>query len=88
MRDGAYVVSKLHRSYFEKWDFLKSSWIVSFVLCNFGIRTYRPIKHEFSAFELSKKRSATLEKLYLAICTIPATLVKELSVLWVYLLLN
>lgn len=35
------------------------------------------LKHEFSAFEVSKKRSATLEKLFVALCTIPATSVES-----------
>ena len=33
--------------------------------------------HEFSAFEMSKKRSESLERLYLALSSIPATSVES-----------
>ena len=32
----------------------------------------KALKHEFSAFEMSKKRSESLERLYLALSSIPA----------------
>ena len=44
---------------------------------NPAIDINKTLKHEFSAFEISKKRSATLEKLYLALCSIPATSVES-----------
>ena len=44
---------------------------------NSAIDINKTLKHEFSAFEISKKRSATLEKLYLALCSIPATSVES-----------
>jgi hypothetical protein len=35
------------------------------------------LKQEFSAFEMSKKRSESLERLYLALSSIPATSVES-----------
>ena len=46
-------------------------------LANSAIDINKALKHEFAAFEVSKKRSATLEKLYLALCSIPATSVES-----------
>ena len=37
----------------------------------------KALKHEFSAFEMSKKRSESLERLYLALSSIPATSVES-----------